>query len=110
MIENDSVKIDRKRLIIKPNNVVNYNGSKYRIINILNSEEVVISNLESARCIQVNIRNLSVVDSEDNETSMLNKGEDISDEAWQVALQHYEIIKPLIENSTVETVKRLLKK
>ena len=40
MIENDSVKIDRKRLIIKPNNVVNYNGSKYRIINILNSEEV----------------------------------------------------------------------
>lgn len=110
MIENDSVKIDRKRLIIKPNNVVNYNGSKYRIINILNSEEVVISNLESARCIQVNIRNLSVVDSEDNETSMLNKGEDISDEAWQVTLQHYEIIKPLIENSTVETVKKTAEK
>ncbi len=34
-----------------------------------------------------------------------NKGDqDISNEAWQIALQRYEIIKPLIEYSTTELV------
>lgn len=35
----------------------------------------------------------------------MNKGDqDISNEAWQIALQRYEIIKPLIEYSTTELV------
>ncbi len=38
-------------------------------------------------------------------TKDLNKGDqDISNEAWQIALQRYEIIKPLIEYSTTELV------
>ncbi|MUS92229.1 transposase, partial [Acinetobacter baumannii] len=38
-------------------------------------------------------------------TERLNKGDqDISNEAWQIALQRYEIIKPLIEYSTTELV------
>ena len=109
MIENDSVKIDRKRLVIKPNAIVGYKGSKYEVINILSSDDVVISNLESTRSIQVSISNLTVIDVDDNTNSMLNKGEDISEKAWQIALNHYEVIKPLIENSTVETVKKTAK-
>ena len=66
MIENDSIKIDRKRLIIKPHTIVGYNGSKYEVINILNSDDVVISALESARCIQVCIRDLTVIDEDGN--------------------------------------------
>lgn len=65
MIQDDSVKIDRKRLVIKPNAIVGYKGNKYKIINILNAKDVVIANLESARSLQVNIRELSVL-SEDN--------------------------------------------
>ena len=109
MIENDSVKIDRKRLVIKPNAIVGYKGSKYEVINILSSDDVIISNLESTRSIQVSISNLTVIDVDDNTNSMLNKGEDISEKAWQIALNHYEVIKPLIENSTVETVKKTAK-
>lgn len=106
MIENDSIKIDRKRLIIKPHTIVGYNGSKYEVINILNSDDVVISALESARCIQVCIRDLTVIDEDGNTNTMLNE-EDISDKAWQLALEHYQIIKPLIKNSTVEEVNKI---
>ena len=38
MIQDDSVKIDRKRLVIKPNAIVGYKGNKYKIINILNEK------------------------------------------------------------------------
>lgn len=106
MIENDSVKIDRKRLIIKPHTIVGYNGSKYKVINILNSDDVVISALESARCIQVCISDLTVIDEDGNTSTMLNE-EDISDKAWQLALEHYQIIKPLIKNSTVDEVNKI---
>ena len=107
MIENDSVKIDRKRLVIKPNAIVGYKGSKYKVINILSSDDVVLSNLESPRSIQARISDLTVIDLDDNTKTMLDKGEDISEEAWQIALSHYDVIKPLIENSTVETVKQI---
>jgi len=109
MIENNSVKIDRKRLVIKPNVIVGYKGSKYEVINILSSDDVVISNLESPRSIQVSISDLTVIDVDDNKNTMLNKGEDISEKAWQIALNHYEVIKPLIEHSTVETVMQTAK-
>ncbi len=103
MIQDDLVKIDRSRLVIKPNAIVGYKGDKYKIINILNAKDVVIANLESARSLQVSIRELSVL-SEDN--SKLNQGEDISAESWQIALDHYEIIRELIDHSTVEAVKK----
>ena len=103
MIQDDLVKIDRNRLVIKPNAIVGYKGDKYKIINILNAKDVVIANLESARSLQVSIRELSVL-SEDN--SKLNQGEDISAESWQIALDHYEIIRELIDHSTVEEVKK----
>ncbi|GAB3054611.1 DDE-type integrase/transposase/recombinase [Acinetobacter apis] len=103
MIQDDSVKIDRKRLIIKPNAIVGYKGNKYRIINILNTKDVVIANLESARSLQVSIRELSVLSEDD---SKLNQGEDISAESWQIALDRYEIIRQLIDHSTVEAVKK----
>lgn len=106
MIKDDLVKINRNRLVIKPNAIVGYKGSKYKIINILSAKDVVVSNLESARSIQVSISELSVLNEDDDLNSKLNQGEDISAESWQIALDHYEIIKELIDYSTVDAVKK----
>ena len=107
MLQNDSVKIDRSRIVIKPNAIVGYKGEKYKIINILSASDVVIANLESARSLQVSISELSRLGEDENLNSILNKGEDISSESWQIALDRYEIIKELIDHSTVEAVKKI---
>lgn len=107
MIQDDLVKIDRKRLVIKPNAIVGYKGDNYKIINILSSKDVVIANLESARSIQVSISELSVINGDNDLNSKLHQGEDISAASWQIALDRYEIIKELIDHSTVEAVKKM---
>lgn len=109
MIDRESVKIDRKRLVIKPNTVISYKDCKYKIVNIISFDEVVISDLETARSIKVNISDLQVVDEDENIESILNKGEDISDKEWEIAWYRYEIIKSLIDDSTVETVTQIAK-
>ncbi len=74
-------------------------------MNVLNANDIVISSLDSVRSLQVNARSLTVFNGENTLTESLNKGDqDISNEAWQIALQRYEIIKPLIEYSTTELV------
>lgn len=107
MIQDDLVKIDRNRLVIKPNAIVGYKGDNYKIINILSSKDVVIANLESARSIQVSISELSVINGDNDLNSKLHQGEDISAASWQIALDRYEIIKEIIDNSTVEAVKKM---
>ena len=89
---------------LKPNVVVGYEGNPYKIVNVLNANDIVISSLDSVRSLQVNSKSLTVL-RENTLTENLNKGDkDISNEAWQIALQRYEIIKPLIEYSTTELV------
>ena len=105
MIESNVVSINRSRLTLKPNVIVGYEGQPYKIVNILNANDIVISSLDSVRSLQVNAKNLTVFDAENTSTENLNKGDqDISNEAWRIALQRYEIIKPLIEYSTTELV------
>ena len=104
MIESNAVNIDRSRIILKPNVVVGYEGQPYKIVNVLNANDIVISSLDSVRSLQVNARSLTILMG-NTLTERLNKGDqDISNEAWQIALQRYEIIKPLIEYSTTELV------
>ena len=50
MIQTDVVDINRTRLIIKPYALVGYKGKQYKIINIISSDDVVISDLDSSRC------------------------------------------------------------
>ncbi|MBF9276799.1 transposase, partial [Acinetobacter baumannii] len=103
MIESNAVSIDRSRITLKPNVVVGYEGNPYKIVNVLNANDIVISSLDSVRSLQVNSKSLTVFEGENTLTENLNKGDkDISNEAWQIALQRYEIIKPLIEYSTTE--------
>ncbi len=105
MIESNAVNIDRSRIILKPNVVVGYEGQPYKIVNVLNANDIVISSLDSVRSLQVNARSLTIFNGGNTLTERLNKGDqDISNEAWQIALQRYEIIKPLIEYSTTELV------
>ncbi|EPP5899624.1 Mu transposase C-terminal domain-containing protein, partial [Acinetobacter baumannii] len=105
MIESNAVSIDRSRITLKPNVVVGYEGNPYKIVNVLNANDIVISSLDSVRSLQVNSKSLTVFEGENTLTENLNKGDkDISNEAWQIALQRYEIIKPLIEYSTTELV------
>ncbi|MEA3651377.1 transposase, partial [Acinetobacter baumannii] len=54
MIESNAVNIDRSRIILKPNVVVGYEGQPYKIVNVLNANDIVISSLDSVRSLQVN--------------------------------------------------------
>lgn len=110
MIQTDVVDINRTRLIIKPCALVGYKGKQYKIINIISSDDVVISDLDSSRCLQVSIKDLKVVNLTDEQTAKLNIGdEEISDKAWDTALFRYELIKPLIQYSSVDAVLQLAK-
>ncbi|MGM7372760.1 transposase, partial [Acinetobacter baumannii] len=53
MIESNAVNIDRSRIILKPNVVVGYEGQPYKIVNVLNANDIVISSLDSVRSLQV---------------------------------------------------------
>ena len=106
----DVVKINRSRIVLKPYSLVGYNGKRYKIINILSSEAVVISELGSTRCLQANIKDLTAIDLGEEGNDLINIGdEDISDKAWEMALYRYETIKPLIEYSTVDAVLKIAK-
>lgn len=110
MIQADVVDINRSRLIIKPYALVGYKGKQYKIINIISSDDVVISDLDSSRCLQVSIKDLKVVNLTDEQLAKLNIGdEEISDKAWDTALFRYELIKPLIQYSSVDAVLQLAK-
>lgn len=61
MIESNAVNIDRSRIILKPNVVVGYEGQPYKIVNVLNANDIVISSLDSVRSLQVNARSLTVL-------------------------------------------------
>lgn len=103
MSQSESVKIDRSRINLKPNVIVCFEGKPYKIINILNESDVVISSLDTAKCFQVNTKALSIFDSGNEESIELNKGDyDISTEAWNIAISRFEAIKPLIECATHE--------
>ncbi|OVM98623.1 transposase, partial [Acinetobacter baumannii] len=60
MIESNAVNIDRSRIILKPNVVVGYEGQPYKIVNVLNANDIVISSLDSVRSLQVNARSLTI--------------------------------------------------
>ena len=110
MIQSDVVDINRSRLILKPYALVGYKDKQYKIINIISSEDVVISDLDSGRCLQVSIKDLKVVNLTDEQIAKLNIGDEkISDKAWDTALFRYELIKPLIEYSSVDAVLQLAK-
>ncbi|OHC25297.1 MAG: transposase [Pseudomonadales bacterium RIFCSPHIGHO2_12_FULL_40_16] len=107
MVQADTVSIDRSRLIVKPNVIVNYEGQPYKIVNVLNANDVVITCLESARTLQVSIDTLALFEADSQQSKQLNKGDwDIPREAWQIALHRYEAIKPLIYHSTTELVEQ----
>lgn len=61
MIESNAVNIDRSRIILKPNVVVGYEGQPYKIVNVLNANDIVISSLDSVRSLQVNARSLTIL-------------------------------------------------
>ncbi len=105
MIESNAVNIDRSRIILSQMWLSVMRGQPYKIVNVLNANDIVISSLDSVRSLQVNARSLTIFNGGNTLTERLNKGDqDISNEAWQIALQRYEIIKPLIEYSTTELV------
>ena len=60
MIESNAVSIDRSRISLKPNVVVGYEGKPYKIVNVLNANDIVISSLDSVRSLQVNAKSLTV--------------------------------------------------
>ncbi|BDE25764.1 hypothetical protein OCUAc20_42640 [Acinetobacter baumannii] len=64
MIESNAVNIDRSRIILKPNVVVGYEGQPYKIVNVLNANDIVISSLDSVRSLQVNARSLTIFNGE----------------------------------------------
>ena len=107
MVQTDTVSIDRSRIILKPNVIVKYEGQPYKIANVLNANDIVISSLDSTRCLQVSADSLKVFEPENNQIKDINKGDwDITHEAWKIALHRYEIIKPLIGYSTTELVEQ----
>ncbi|EOR04435.1 MULTISPECIES: Mu transposase C-terminal domain-containing protein [Acinetobacter] len=107
MVQADTVSIDRSRIILKPNVIVKYEGQPYKIANVLNANDIVISSLDSVRCLQVSADCLQVFEAENIQTKDINKGDwDITHEAWKIALHRYEVIKPLIKYSTTELVEQ----
>lgn len=103
----DSVTIDRSRILLKPNVIVEYEGQPYKISNVLNYNDIIITSLSSSRCIQVSASNLTLFSAENGQDEKLNSGDwDITNGAWEIALLRYEIIKPLIEYSTTELVEK----
>lgn len=110
MIQTDVVDIDRSRLIIKPYALVQYKGKLYKIINIISSDDVVISELDSNRSLQVIINDLKPANLTDELIAKLNIGdEEISATAWDTALFRYALIEPLIQYSSVDAVLQLAK-
>ncbi len=110
MSQLESITIDRSRISLQLNTIVSFEGKPFKIINILNSDDIVISSLDSAKCLQVDAKKLTIFEVENEASAELNKGDyDISAEAWKTAINRYEAIKPLIEYSTSELVKQRAK-
>lgn len=110
MNQSESISIDRGRVTLKPNVIVSFDGKPYKIVNILNSSDIVIASMDSAKCLQVDAKNVTIYDADNEYGAALNKGNyDITDSAWKAALNRYEAIKPLIEVSTNETVQKRAK-
>lgn len=105
MSELTNITIDRRKLVIKPNTIVSYKHKQYKISNILNSNEVIISEINGIKAIQVEIAELQPVVS--IEESLNFADVEVSDKDWNEALKRYELIKPLIDSSSVKQVTAL---
>lgn len=94
--------INRNIKTFKPNTLVSYQNENFKIINVVSFENILISNIRNKKVLQVGIDDLSWLDPKDELVNLADN--QISDKDWVIALERYEIIKPLINSSTTQGV------
>lgn len=110
MSEREQVILDRRLLDVKIGKVVFSNGKNYRIDNIVSFTEVLGVDLETKRPKLLNIDDLKPLPADETNSSQLSLDDsEISDEYWQIALERFSLIKPIIENSTKSDVEAIAK-
>ena len=97
----ESLSLDRRLLDIKIGAVVMVNGKSYRVDNIISFSEVLGVDMDTKRPKLLNIDELELAPTEYRGSTQLSLDDsEISDEYWQIALERFALIKPIIESST----------
>lgn len=105
MPTNEPVVIDRRVFEIKIGKIVAAHGRNYRIENLISFSEVLCTDLETKRPKLIDINELKPIDGDEHSSKQLSLDDsEIGDNYWQIALNRFALIKPLIETSTLEAV------
>ncbi|MCU7995270.1 Mu transposase C-terminal domain-containing protein [Shewanella glacialipiscicola] len=106
----ESLSLDRRLLDIKIGAVVMVNGKSYRVDNIISFSEVLGVDMDTKRPKLLNIDELELAPTEYRGSTQLSLDDsEISDEYWQIALERFALIKPIIESSTKADVEAIAK-
>ena len=93
------IKLDRSRIIIKPNSYVKYKNNNYKITQILNFDEVVGIDIQNKKAKLLPIKELSSIEpSKKIDAEAISKDiNEIEDEEYKEAQRRYKAILPLLE-------------
>ncbi|WP_336367384.1 Mu transposase C-terminal domain-containing protein [Marinobacter sp. C2H3] len=94
---NESFEPRRGRIDIEVGALVQSQGTVYRIIQLIDFDSVIGTNVETGRSVPLRIGELRIIDAVENPSPEAPQDlSDIVDEDWQIAQKRFSAIKPLI--------------
>lgn len=110
-MEHKGISIDRRRLAIKNGGLVEHNGNKFKVTNVISLSQAVGVNIENGRTKLLEVDSLKPVsESEYLDLKLSRDDSEIPDEHWAIAQERFQIIEPLIEKSSRAEIEDLADK
>ncbi len=107
----NAVKPDRKRIIIKPNEFVKSNGRDYKITQIIDFDSIVGVDVQTGEAKKLPIHAVASTDHETIDNGYINRDiEEITDSDWREIERRFELIQPLLKGAKRKEIEEYSKK
>jgi len=109
--ENNGLKPNRTRVLIRPNEYVKDNGQIYKITQIIDFESVIGINVHSSQSKVLSIQSITAVDNEIPDNGFIHQDlEEISDANWKEIERRFKLIQPLLQGAKRKEIENYSKK
>ena len=101
-----SIKLNRSKLEIKPNQIVLHDNEEFKILQVSNSKEIAALSLKTNKIKTLLIHKLQHTSNKETEsiTPASKDTSDITTKEWEIAMKRLKDIDPIIKNETSSTI------
>jgi len=104
-IDENKVKPNRKRILIRPNEYVKYNGSIYKITQIIDFDSIIGVDVRTGKAKNLAVHAIKAVEENLPDNGHIYRDlEDITDSDWREIERRFELIQPLLKGASRKEV------